>query len=73
MPRLKAYIKRLRQEPSNFRCEGTFDTFKGENIPGLYGVDAGLDPDQREYGVMNARHHGKPDVAALCLKSRRTR
>ncbi|GHU82022.1 carbamoyl-phosphate synthase small chain [Clostridia bacterium] len=57
-PSLKAYIVRNRcQEPSNFRCEGTLDTFLRESgIPALYGVDTrALTRIVREYGVMNCK------------------
>lgn len=58
VPTLKAYIVRNRcQEPSNFRCEGTLDTFlKDQNIPGIYGIDTrALTRIVREYGVMNCK------------------
>lgn len=58
VPALKAYIVRNRcQEPSNFRCEGTLDTFlKENNIPGLYDIDTrALTRIVREYGVMNCK------------------
>lgn len=58
VPALKAYIVRNRcQEPSNFRCEGTLDTFLKEcNIPGIYGIDTrALTRIVREYGVMNCK------------------
>ncbi len=51
-----AYIVKSRcQEPSNFRCEGTLDTFlKSNNIVGLYDIDTrALTKIIREYGVMN--------------------
>lgn len=57
-PALKAYIVRnWCQEPSNFRCEGTLDTFlKASNIPGLYDIDTrALTRIVREYGVMNCK------------------
>lgn len=57
-PALKAYIVRNRcQEPSNFRCEGTLDTFlKNEGIPGIYGLDTrAITRIVREYGVMNCK------------------
>lgn len=53
---LKAYIVReWCQEPSNFRCEGTIDTFlKQEGIIGLYGIDTRrLTKILRENGTMN--------------------
>lgn len=57
-PALRAYIVRNRcQEPSNFRCEGTLDTFlKDSNIPGIYGIDTrALTRIVRESGVMNCK------------------
>lgn len=57
-PVLKAYIVRNRcQEPSNFRCEGTLDTFlKEADIPGIYGIDTrALTRVVREKGVMNCK------------------
>ncbi len=51
-----AYIvKHPCQEPSNFRCEGTLDTFlKQNNITGLYGIDTrAVTKIIREKGVMN--------------------
>lgn len=56
-PWVSAYIVReWCQAPSNFRCEGTLDTFlKANNIPGLYGIDTRrLTKLIRERGVMNA-------------------
>ncbi len=57
-PALKAYIVReWCQEPSNFRSEGTLDTFlKAHGIVGLCGVDTReLTKIIREHGVMGAR------------------
>jgi len=62
---VKAYIVReWCQEPSNFRCEGTLDTFLYDNrIPGLYGLDTrALTRIVRESGVMNAMISKKPDL-----------
>jgi carbamoyl-phosphate synthase small subunit len=56
-PWVSAYIVReWCQAPSNFRCEGTLDTFlKKSGIPGLYGIDTRrLTKLIRERGVMNA-------------------
>jgi carbamoyl-phosphate synthase small subunit len=53
-----AYIvKTPCQAPSNFRNEGTLDTFlKEKGIVGLYGIDTrALTKIIREYGVMNGR------------------
>ncbi len=57
-PVLKAYIVReWCQEPSNFRCEGSLDTFLRNNgVVGLYGIDTRrLTKIVREHGVMNAK------------------
>ncbi len=57
-PALKAYVVRNRcQEPSNFRCEGTLDTFlKDSDVPGIYDLDTrALTRIVREYGVMNCK------------------
>lgn len=57
-PALRAYVVRNRcQEPSNFRCEGTLDTFlKACGIPGMYDLDTrALTRIVREYGVMNCK------------------
>lgn len=57
-PALKAYIVRNRcQEPSNYRCEGTLDTFlKASGVPGMFGLDTrALTRIVREYGVMNCK------------------
>lgn len=57
-PALSAYIVRNRcQEPSNFRCEGTLDTFLKEcGVPGLFDIDTrALTKIVREYGVMNCK------------------
>lgn len=57
-PALKAYIVRNRcQEPSNYRCEGTLDTFlKASDVPGMYGLDTrALTKIVREYGVLNCK------------------
>ncbi len=54
--RASAYIvKHWCQEPSNFRSEGSLDTFlKEQNIVGLYGIDTRtLTKIIRESGVMN--------------------
>lgn len=53
-----AYIvKTPCQAPSNFRCEGTLDTFlKDKGIVGLSGIDTrAVTKIIREYGVMNGR------------------
>jgi len=53
-----AYIvKTPCQAPSNFRSEGTLDTFlKEKGIVGLYGIDTrAVTKIIREYGVMNGR------------------
>lgn len=55
---IKAYIVReWCQEPSNYRSEGTLDTFfKEKGIIGIYGIDTReLTKVIRESGVMNAR------------------
>lgn len=57
-PALKAYIVRNRcQEPSNYRCEGTLDTFlKASGVPGMFGLDTrALTKIVREYGVLNCK------------------
>lgn len=57
-PYMKAYIVRQWcQHPSNFRSEGTLDTFLKENkIVGLYGIDTRrLTKMVRESGVMNGK------------------
>ena len=57
-PALTAYVVReWCQEPSNFRSEGTLDTFlKKWGIPGICGVDTReLTRIIREHGVMGAR------------------
>ena len=57
-PALKAYVVRNRcQEPSNFRCKGTLDTFLQESdVPGIYDLDTrALTRIVREYGVMNCK------------------
>lgn len=62
---VKAYIVRQWcQEPSNFRCEGSLDTFLYDNkIPGLYGIDTrALTKIVREHGVMNAKISKKPTL-----------
>ncbi|MDR1002305.1 MAG: carbamoyl phosphate synthase small subunit [Oscillospiraceae bacterium] len=48
-------VKNWCQEPSNFRCEGTLDTFlKEKNVVGLYGIDTReLTKILREQGTMN--------------------
>jgi len=60
----KAYIvKEWCQEPSNFRSEGTLDTFlKDYGVPGLYGIDTReLTKTIRESGVMNGVITKNPD------------
>ncbi len=55
---LKGYIVReWCQEPSNFRCEETLDTFlKEKGVVGLYGIDTrALTRIIRENGVMNGK------------------
>lgn len=57
-PKLSGYLVReWCQEPSNFRCEGTLDSFLKKNgIPGIYGIDTrALARTIREAGVMNGR------------------
>ena len=54
---VKGYVVReWCEEPSNFRCEGTLDSFlKERGIPGIYGVDTReITRTIREQGVMNA-------------------
>ena len=53
----KAYIVReFSDEPSNYRCEGTIDSWLKENgVVGVCGIDTrALTKIIREYGVMNA-------------------
>lgn len=53
---LKGYIVRsVCEDPSNFRCEGTLDSYlKAQNIIGLYDIDTRqLTKVLREVGVMN--------------------
>lgn len=53
-----AYVTReICEQPSNFRCAGTVESFlKERGIPGLYGVDTReITRIIRETGVMNAR------------------
>lgn len=69
-PALKAYIVReWCQEPSNFRCEGTLDTFLRDNgVVGLYGIDTRrLTKIIREHGVMNAKivYEAPQDISAV--------
>ena len=44
------------EEPSNFRCQGTLDSFlKEKGVPGIYGIDTReITKTIREHGVMNA-------------------
>lgn len=54
---LSGYIVReWCEEPSNFRCEKTVDSFlKEQNVIGIYGIDTrSLTKKLREYGVMNS-------------------
>lgn len=72
-PVLSAYIVRQWcREPSNFRSEGTLDTFfAGQGVPGLYGIDTRrLTRMIREAGVMNARLTSRrpKDVAAVAAE-----
>lgn len=56
-PHIKAYVVReYCEQPSNFRCEKTINTFlKENNVVGVYGVDTReLTKIIRESGVMNA-------------------
>jgi len=74
-PILSAYIVReWCQEPSNFRNEGTLDTFlKAHRIIGLYGVDTReLTKIIREQGVMNARILSDPRADDEMLSALRT-
>ncbi|HIU09753.1 MAG TPA: carbamoyl phosphate synthase small subunit [Candidatus Avidehalobacter gallistercoris] len=69
-PHLKAYIVReWCREPSNFRSEGSLDTFLMENhITGLAGIDTrALTRIIREHGVMNARITANPEVTPEVL------
>jgi carbamoyl-phosphate synthase small subunit len=62
-PWVSAYIVREKcDQPSNFRCEETLDTFlKEKNIVGVYGIDTReLTKIVREAGVMNASITSKP-------------
>ena len=63
----RAYIvKRPCQAPSNFRSEGTLDTFlKERGIIGLYGIDTrALTRRIRRKGVMNGKITSTPPTAA---------
>ena len=63
----RAYIvKRPCQDPSNFRSEGTLDTFlKEQNIVGLYDIDTrALTRIIRKNGVMNGKITSIPPTAA---------
>ena len=54
---VKGYVVREKcDNPSNFRCKGTLDSFlKEKGIPGIYGVDTrAITKIIREHGVMNA-------------------
>ncbi|MBR2794133.1 MAG: carbamoyl phosphate synthase small subunit [Solobacterium sp.] len=56
-PHLRGYVVReLCETPSNFRSEGTVESFLAEHdIPGIAGIDTRqLTRKLREYGVMNA-------------------
>lgn len=69
-PHLKAYIVReWCREPSNFRSEGSLDTFLMQNhIVGLAGIDTrALTRIIREHGVMNARITANPEVTPEVL------
>jgi carbamoyl-phosphate synthase small subunit len=62
-PWVSAYIVREKcDNPSNFRCEGTLDSYlKANNIVGIYGIDTReLTKIVRETGVMNAAITSKP-------------
>ncbi|WRS27695.1 carbamoyl phosphate synthase small subunit [Oscillospiraceae bacterium MB08-C2-2] len=67
-PRCRGYIVgEWCQAPSNFRQEGTLDTFlKGWGIPGLWGIDTrALTKMIREKGVMNGKITASAESAAL--------
>ncbi len=69
-PHLKAYIVReWCREPSNFRSEGSLDTFLMQNhIVGLCGIDTrALTRIIREHGVMNAKITADPAVTPEVL------
>jgi carbamoyl-phosphate synthase small subunit len=69
----KAYIvKHPCQTPSNFRSEGTIETFlKERNIVGLYGIDTrALTKIIRENGVMNGKITSSPPTAADCAEAK---
>ena len=54
---VKGYVVREKcDNPSNFRCKGTLDSFlKEKGIPAIYGVDTrAITKIIREHGVMNA-------------------
>lgn len=54
---VKAYaVREVCEEPSNFRCQKTLDTFLKKNgIPGIFGIDTrAVTKRIREKGVMNA-------------------
>nr|MDD6336217.1 carbamoyl phosphate synthase small subunit [bacterium] len=70
-PHLKAYIVRQWcQHPSNFRCQGTLDTFLMENgVVGLCDIDTrALTRLVRESGVMNAKICGSIDNLSAILE-----
>ncbi|GBU26958.1 carbamoyl-phosphate synthase small chain [Treponema sp. R8-4-B8] len=63
----RAYIvKHPCKNPSNFRCEGTLDSFlKERGITGLYGIDTrALTRIIRENGVMNGKITAAPPTEA---------
>lgn len=65
-----AYIvKDWCQEPSNFRCEETLDTFlKNMDIPGLYDIDTrSLTKTIREYGTMGGIITSEPKLVDLAV------
>ena len=76
-PWVSAYVVREKcDEPSNFRCEKTLDTYLAENnIIGLYGIDTReLTKIVREAGVMNASITSKPlknfdEVSSYVIKN----
>lgn len=71
-PWVSAYIVREKcDEPSNFRSEGTLDSFlKSKNIVGICGIDTReLTKIVREAGVMNAAITSKPSCDADAVKN----
>ncbi len=73
---VKAYIVREKcDEPSNFRCGGTLETYlKEQGIPAVYGIDTReLTRTVREAGVMNAAITFKPFTDFSALKAYRVK